>query len=38
VTITQTDGRRILQLHFKKQLPQPAEAEERAATGDHRSE
>jgi CBS domain containing-hemolysin-like protein len=38
VTITQTDGRRILQLHFKKQPPPPAEAEERAATGDHRSE
>jgi CBS domain containing-hemolysin-like protein len=38
VTITQTDGRRILQLHFKKQPPQPAETEEGAATGDHRSE
>jgi CBS domain containing-hemolysin-like protein len=38
VTITQTDGRRILQLHFKKQLPKPAEADERAATEDHRSE
>jgi CBS domain containing-hemolysin-like protein len=38
VTITQTDGRRILQLHFKKQPPPVAETEERAATGDHRSE
>ena len=26
VTITQTDGRRILQLHFKKHVVQPAEA------------
>jgi CBS domain containing-hemolysin-like protein len=34
VTITQTDGRRILQLHFKKQPPEPAEAEEQRATGD----
>jgi CBS domain containing-hemolysin-like protein len=34
VTITQTDGRRILQLHFKKQPPEPTEAEEQSATGD----
>jgi CBS domain containing-hemolysin-like protein len=34
VTITQTDGRRILQLHFKKQPPEPTEAEEKSATGD----
>jgi CBS domain containing-hemolysin-like protein len=31
VTITQADGRRILQLHFKKHVPQPAEAQEHAA-------
>jgi CBS domain containing-hemolysin-like protein len=31
VTITQADGRRILQLHFKKHVPQPAEAQEDAA-------
>jgi CBS domain containing-hemolysin-like protein len=31
VTITQTDGRRILQLHFKKHVEQPAEAQEPAA-------
>lgn len=31
VTITQTDGRRILQLHFKKHVVQPAEAQETAA-------
>jgi CBS domain containing-hemolysin-like protein len=30
VTITQADGRRILQLHFKKHVPQPAEAQEHA--------
>jgi CBS domain containing-hemolysin-like protein len=34
VTITQTDGRRILQLHFKKQPPEATEAEEKSATGD----
>jgi CBS domain containing-hemolysin-like protein len=34
VTITQTDGRRILQLHFKKQPAQPAEAEQQATNGD----
>jgi CBS domain containing-hemolysin-like protein len=34
VTITQTDGRRILQLHFKKQPPEPTEAEEQSATGE----
>ena len=34
VTITQADGRRILQLHFKKQVPQPAEAQEHAANRD----
>jgi CBS domain containing-hemolysin-like protein len=32
VTITQTDGRRILQLHFKKHLPQPAEKQEHPAS------
>ncbi|MBV8376882.1 MAG: HlyC/CorC family transporter [Verrucomicrobia bacterium] len=32
VTITQTDGRRILQLHFKKQVAQPAEEQEHPAT------
>ncbi|HEY2122984.1 MAG TPA: hemolysin family protein [Chthoniobacterales bacterium] len=34
VTITQTDGRRILQLHFKKQPAQPAETERQAKNGD----
>jgi CBS domain containing-hemolysin-like protein len=34
VTITQADGRRILQLHFKKHVPQPAEAQEHAANRD----
>ncbi|HKM57782.1 MAG TPA: hemolysin family protein [Chthoniobacterales bacterium] len=34
VTITQTDGRRILQLHFKKQPAQPAETEPQAKNGD----
>ena len=34
VTITQTDGRRILQLHFKKQPAQPAETEQQAKNGD----
>jgi CBS domain containing-hemolysin-like protein len=34
VTITQADGRRILQLHFKKHVPQPAEAHEPAADRD----
>ena len=34
VTITQTDGRRILQLHFKKHVPEPAEAQEHAANRD----
>jgi CBS domain containing-hemolysin-like protein len=34
VTITQADGRRILQLHFKKQVPQPAEVQEHAANRD----
>jgi CBS domain containing-hemolysin-like protein len=34
VTITQADGRRILQLHFKKHVPEPAEAQEHAANRD----
>jgi CBS domain containing-hemolysin-like protein len=34
VTITQTDGRRILQLHFKKQPAKPAETEQQAKNGD----
>jgi CBS domain containing-hemolysin-like protein len=34
VTITQADGRRILQLHFKKHIPEPAEAQEHAANRD----
>ena len=34
VTITQADGRRILQLHFKKHVPQPTEAQEHAANRD----
>jgi CBS domain containing-hemolysin-like protein len=34
VTITQTDGRRILQLHFKRHVVQPAEAQETAANRD----
>src|ERR1700676_216673 len=34
VTITQTDGRRILQLHFKKHLAQPAKGQEHAASRD----
>lgn len=34
VTITQTDGRRILQLHFKKQPAQPAETGQQAKNGD----
>jgi CBS domain containing-hemolysin-like protein len=33
-TITQTDGRRILQLHFKKQAEQPKEAGEHTTSGD----
>jgi CBS domain containing-hemolysin-like protein len=33
-TITQTDGRRILQLHFKKQPVQPKDAGEHSASGD----
>jgi CBS domain containing-hemolysin-like protein len=33
-TITQTDGRRILQLHFKKQPEQPKEAGEHTTSGD----
>jgi CBS domain containing-hemolysin-like protein len=33
-TITQTDGRRILQLHFKKQPVQPKDAEEHTASGE----
>jgi CBS domain containing-hemolysin-like protein len=31
VTITQTDGRRILQLHFKKHVVQPPEEPEHVA-------
>jgi CBS domain containing-hemolysin-like protein len=34
VTITQTDGRRILQLHFKRHVVQPAEAQETTANRD----
>jgi CBS domain containing-hemolysin-like protein len=34
VTITQADGRRILQLHFKKHVPEPEEAQEHAANRD----
>jgi CBS domain containing-hemolysin-like protein len=34
VTITQTDGRRILQLHFKRHVVQPAEEQEHIATRD----
>src|ERR1700722_13979063 len=34
VTITQTDGRRILELHFKKHVVQPAEEQEHIASGD----
>jgi CBS domain containing-hemolysin-like protein len=34
VTITQADGRRILQLHFKKHVPQAAEAQEHTANRD----
>src|ERR1700732_4260711 len=34
VTITQTDGRRILQLHFKKHLAQPAKGQEHTASRD----
>jgi putative hemolysin len=34
VTIAQTDGRRILQLHFKKHVVEPAEEHERAARPD----
>jgi CBS domain containing-hemolysin-like protein len=33
-TITQTDGRRILQLHFKKQPEQPEEEGEHTTSGD----
>ncbi len=38
VTITQTDGRRILQLHFMKQSPPAASTEDRATADDPRSE
>ena len=34
VTITQTDGRRILQLHFKRHVVQPAEEQEHTASRD----
>jgi CBS domain containing-hemolysin-like protein len=34
VTITQTDGRRILQLHFKRHVVQPAEEQEHIASRD----
>src|ERR1700719_1232161 len=34
VTITQTDGRRILQLHFKRRVAQPAEEQEQTASRD----
>jgi CBS domain containing-hemolysin-like protein len=34
VTIAQTDGRRILQLHFKKHVVEPAEEHEQAARPD----
>jgi Mg2+/Co2+ transporter CorC len=34
VTITQTDGRRILQLHFKKHLVEPSEEQEQTAKQD----
>jgi CBS domain containing-hemolysin-like protein len=34
VTITQTDGRRILQLHFKRHVVQPAQEQEHIATRD----
>jgi Mg2+/Co2+ transporter CorC len=34
VTITQTDGRRILQLHFKRHVLQPAEEQEHTASRD----
>jgi magnesium and cobalt transporter len=33
-TITQTDGRRILQLQFKKHFAQPAEEQEHTASRD----
>jgi hypothetical protein len=34
VTITQADGRRILQRHFKKHVPQATEAQEHTANRD----